>query len=236
MRTDFDALEVYNGFDVNEPTRVDAVLRDWYSLLNQGYRYVATGSSDSHRIQYQWAGYPRTMVTIPVTAPVDEALGVDPLAVIAALKKRHAFVTSGPVIDLDVDGAHPGDEAAAVDGTVRAHITVRAAPWIDVRSVDIVVAGRVVQTIAIAPRDTVTGPEPGTLAEAQLRTLRLEETATVDVGVNDTWILIVARGTRAMNDVLPFMPVPPLAFTNPVWLIRDPASFFGPPRPKKGGK
>jgi hypothetical protein len=46
-------------------------------------------------------------------------------------------------------------------------------------------------------------------------------------------MLIVARGTRRLDDVLPYMPVAPLAFTNPVWLLRDPASFFGPPRPKR---
>jgi hypothetical protein len=233
MRTDFDTIEVYNGFDGNDPARVDAVLRDWFALLNEGFRYVATGSSDSHRIQYQWAGYPRTMVTVPVTAPVDEAFGVDPLAVVSSLKKGHAFVTSGPVVDLDIDGAHSGDEAAALDGRVQAHVTVRAAPWIDVTSLDLVVAGRVVQTIPIPSRPTVTGPEPGSLAEAQLRTLRLEETVTVDVGATDNWILIVARGSRPFNDVLPFMPLPPMAFTNPIWLVRDPASFFGPPRPRK---
>jgi hypothetical protein len=233
MRTDFDAIEVYNGFDGNEPARVDAVMRDWFALLNLGHHYVATGSSDSHRIQYQWAGYPRTMVTVPMTAPVDEAHGVDPLAVVAALKKGHAYVTSGPILDLEVDGAHAGDEASAIDGRVRAHVTVRAAPWVDVTSLDIVVAGRVVRTIPIPSHPTVTGPELGSLADAQLRTLRLEETVNVDVGATDNWILIVARGKRTYDDVLPFMPLTPIAFTNPIWLIRDPASFFGPPRPRR---
>jgi hypothetical protein len=233
MRTDFDAIEVYNGFDERDPARVDVVLRDWYALLNQGFRHTATASSDSHRIQFQWAGYPRTMVYVPVMAPVDDSIGVDPLAVVQALKKGHAFVTSGPVIDLDVDDAHAGDEALAVDGRVRAHVTVRAAPWVDVTSLDIVVAGRVVQTIPIPSRAGVVGPEPGSLADAELRTLRLEETVTIDVGAADNWMLIVVRGTRRLDDVLPFMPVPPLAFTNPVWLLHDPASFFGPPRPRK---
>ena len=233
MRTDFDTIEVYNGFDGNEPGRVDAVLQDWFALLNEGFHYVATGSSDSHRVQYQWAGYPRTMVSVPVTAPVDEAAGVDPLAVVAALKKGHAFVTSGPIVGREVDGAHAGDEVPAMDGRVRAHVTVRAAPWIDVTSLDIVVSGRVVQTIAIPKRLTTTGPEPGSLAEAQLRTLRLEETVNIDVGATDGWMLLVARGERKLDDVLPSMPVTPMAFTNPVWLLHDPANYFGPPRPRR---
>ena len=233
MRTDFDAIEVYNGFDTPLPERLDAVLKDWFALLNQGYRYVATGSSDSHRIQYQWAGYPRTMVAVPVTAPVDEAAGIDPLAVVSALKKGHAYVTSGPIVDLDIDGAHAGDEAPVRDGTVRAHVVVRAAPWIDVTSVDIVVEGRVVTTIPIPGHPTVVGPETGSLEDAQLRTLRLEDTVAIDVGPGDAWVLVVARGTRKLDDVLPFMPVPPRAFTNPVWLMHDPANFFGPPRPRR---
>src|SRR5262249_29159062 len=52
MRTDFDAIEVYNGYEAGRPEQVQAVMRDWFALLNQGRRYAATGSSDSHRIQY----------------------------------------------------------------------------------------------------------------------------------------------------------------------------------------
>jgi hypothetical protein len=102
-----------------------------------------------------------------------------------------------------------------------------------VSSVDIVVAGRVVQTLAVPKKTLVTGPEPGSLAEAQLRTLRLEETVNVDVGAIDNWIVLVARGDRKLDDVLPSMPMTPLGFTNPVWLLHDPANYFGPPRPRR---
>ncbi|HEY2513975.1 MAG TPA: CehA/McbA family metallohydrolase, partial [Polyangiaceae bacterium] len=81
MRTDFDTLEVYNGYDLGSPDRVDAVLQDWFVLLNLGHRYAATGSSDSHRIQYQWAGYPRTMIDIGPSAE-GPATVVDPLLVV----------------------------------------------------------------------------------------------------------------------------------------------------------
>ncbi|HEX7603191.1 MAG TPA: CehA/McbA family metallohydrolase, partial [Polyangiaceae bacterium] len=143
MRTDFDALEVYNGYDLAVPSRVDEVLGDWFALLEAGHRYVATGSSDSHRIQYQWAGYPRTMIEVSDDKPID------PLAVVAALKKGHAFVTSGPVLELTLGGGHPGDEVVVASGakSVDGHVTVRAAPWIDVTSLDLVVGGVVVQTL-----------------------------------------------------------------------------------------
>jgi hypothetical protein len=71
LRTDFDTLEVYNGYESRTPDRVEVVMHDWFALLSLGHRYAATGSSDSHRIQYQWAGYPRTMAVVGEDAAGD---------------------------------------------------------------------------------------------------------------------------------------------------------------------
>ena len=60
----FDTLEVYNGYELHRRELTEHVIDDWYSLLNAGRRLPATGSSDSHRIQYQWAGYPRTFAML----------------------------------------------------------------------------------------------------------------------------------------------------------------------------
>jgi hypothetical protein len=62
----------------------------------------------------------------------------------------------------------------------------------------------------------------GTLEEAAARTVRFDRELTLPVGPNNTWIVAVARGTRKMDDVLPFMPTLPLAFSNPIWVTRDP--------------
>jgi hypothetical protein len=97
---------------------------------------------------------------------------------------------------------------------------VRAAPWIDLTQVEIVVGGRVVQTFDVPSRPTETGPELGTLEEAQARTIRFDRDVEIPIGPDNGWIQIIARGERKMDDVLPFMPVPPLAFTNPVFVVR----------------
>jgi predicted metal-dependent phosphoesterase TrpH len=218
MRTDFDLIEVYSGYDLAAPARVEQVMRDWFTLLSAGHRMVATGSSDSHSIQYQWAGYPRTMVALPERpGPLDVA------ALVLSLRQGHAQATSGPIIELEVAGGRPGDEVeASADRSVAVHVRVRAAPWIDVSSVDLVVGrkgtGVVAETLDVASRPLTVGREPGTLAEAQARTLRLDASTRIDVGKGSTWVLAVARGTRRMDDVLPFMPVAPLALTNPVWI------------------
>jgi hypothetical protein len=227
-RVDFDGIEVYNGYDDERPERVEQVLHDYWALLNFGWHFTATGSSDSHRIQFHWAGYPRTMVTVDPHPTADsESRPVDPLAVVANIKKGHATVTIGPMIELEVAGAHPGDEVTTVEDPVHAHVRVRAAPWVDVTRVEVVVGGRVAQSFDVPPRPTQLGAESGTLEEAAARTIRFDRDVDVTVGPDNGWIQIIARGDRRMDDVLPFMPVPPLAFTNPVYVVRRP----GPPPP-----
>jgi len=239
-RVDFDGIEVYNGYDDERPERVEAVLRDYWYLLNLGWRYTATGSSDSHRIQFHWAGYPRTMVTVDPHAAFSALAGqagseasVEPLAVVAAIKKGHATVTSGPIIELELAGVHPGDEVQTLDDPLTGHLRIRAAPWVDVTKVEIVVGGKVVQNFEVTSRPTQLGAEPGTLAEAGERTIRFDRDITVAVGPDNGWVQIIARGERRMDDVLPFMPVPPLGFTNPVYVVRHPVP--PPPWPVSSG-
>jgi hypothetical protein len=115
-------------------------------------------------------------------------------------------------------------------------VRVRAAPWVDVTRVDVVVGdivqaggghATVVQSFEVPSRPTQLGPEPGTLQDAQDRTIRFDKDIEVAVGPDNGWVMIIARGDRRMDDVLPFMPSPPLGFTNPVYVVRRPT----PPPP-----
>jgi hypothetical protein len=230
MRMDFDTLEVFNGYDLAKSDRVEAVLKDWFALLDQGYRFVATGDSDSHRIQYQWAGYPRTLIE------AGEAAGdkgpIDVKGVVGALKAGHAIVTNGPVIELTVSGKHPGDEIVTSQETLPVHVVVRAAPWVDVTSLELVAGSQTLKAFPIPSRPTRLGPELGTIGEAEARTVRLDREILLSLGSKNTWVVAVARGTRPLDDILPFMPTVPFAFTNPVWVTRDPAGRL---RPASGG-
>jgi hypothetical protein len=238
-RIDFDGIEVFNGYDSEKPERVDQVLRDYWALLDFGWRYTATGSSDSHRIQFHWAGYPRTMVSVGGTG---DEMKVDPAVVVANIKKGHATVTDGPIIEFELAGTHPGDEVETAQDPIRGHVRVRAAPWVDVTHIDVVVGdivpaggGRatIVQSFEVSSRPTTLGPEPGTLQDAQDRTIRFDKDIEVAVGPDNGWVMIIARGERRMDDVLPFMPSPPLGFTNPVYVVRRPTP--PPPWPVGGG-
>jgi len=59
-----------------------------------------------------------------------------------------AFVTSGPLLDLQIDEARPGATLTS-RGAVKAHLRVRAAPWVDVTSVEVIAGGTSIYEAAI---------------------------------------------------------------------------------------
>jgi hypothetical protein len=233
----FDTIEVYNGYELNRRELTERVMEDWFALLNLGRRMAATGSSDSHRIQYQWAGYPRTYALVDPRAAGDTGLPIDTKEVVAALKKGRSFVTSGPILELELmDGgraARPGDELSH-GATVGGRISVRAAPWLDVTSVEVVAgvpptttakgaasgSGSVVSVFKaqVPSRPLEMQKEEGPLDEMMARTVRFERELTLKLPEGARWVVAIVRGERAMDDALPFMPIQPLAFTNPIFV------------------
>lgn len=230
MRLDFDTIEVYNGYDIGNRARVEQVMDDWFALLNLGKRISATGSSDSHRIQYQWAGYPRTYALVDGKAAGDTGLPVDPKEVVASLKRGKSFVTSGPIVELELAKARPGDELPpkTIGTAVPGRLRVRAAPWLDVTSIEILAgvpgprdsAGSVVRVFEkkLDSQPMKLGDEEGTLADAAARTVRLDTTLSLNLPDGARWVIAIVKGERRADDALPFMPYQPLAFTNPIWI------------------
>jgi hypothetical protein len=198
----YTAIEVFNGFYLARVDLVEAVLGDWFALLNTGARYLATGSSDSHQVAYQWAGYPRTYVHVG-------AHGDDPAAVLQALRAGRAFVTSGPMLLLSAGAHEPGDTApCAARRDVTFRVRVLAAPWVSVREVELVRDGQRVATVAV---------RRGTDA------LRLDTTFTLPVGPG-SWVVAIARGpSGGMDAGLPGSGAAPFAFTNPIFFGAAPA-------------
>lgn len=233
----FDTIEVYNGYELHRRELTERVMEDWFSILNSGRRMAATGSSDSHRIQYQWAGYPRTFAIVDSRSAGDTGLPIDTKEVVASLKKGKSFVTSGPLLEFELNQggrkAGPGDELPRT-GTISGRLRVRAAPWVDVTSVEIVAglapatsphaltspAGSIATLFKsdVPSRPTQTGKEEGKLEEAQARTIRFDSDVSLDVPEPSRWIIAIVRGERKIDDALPFMVVQPLAFTNPIYL------------------
>jgi hypothetical protein len=78
----------------------------------------------------------------------------------------------------------------------------------------------------------VFGAELGDKAEAEARTIRYDADVSVPVGPESTWVVVVVRGDRRMDDALPFMPVPPRAFTNPIFVKRSAPLITPSPLPE----
>jgi hypothetical protein len=233
----FDTLEVYNGYELARRELTERVMEDWFTVLNTGRHMAATGSSDSHRIQYQWAGYPRTFAIVDGRSAGDGGQPIDVKEVVASIKKGRSFVSSGPIIELDLTeqgrSAKPGDDLPH-GRSIGGKLKVRAAPWIDVTSVEIIAGvapaaaphggtgapGSIVSLFksAIASRPTQVGKEEGRLDEVQARTVRFETDLSLKPPAEARWVIAIVRGDRTMDDTIPFMPIQPLAFTNPIWL------------------
>jgi hypothetical protein len=197
---DFDLIEVANGYELGKVDIIGRNLRRYFDLLALGRRYTAVGSSDSHKLTNEWAGYPRTYVRVaddrPGHASADE--------IATALRGGHAVVSLGPFIDAHVGTSGPGDTTKTAPGTLPLDISVRAADWVKVNRVDVVVSGETVESF-----DVTDDERSGSVSFAR----------TVDISVtHDAWIVVVATGERPLEQVLPEKHVSAFAFTNPIWV------------------
>jgi hypothetical protein len=215
----FDAIEVFSGKDT---TRVEPVLRDWLSLLDRGFQLTAVGGSDSHLIAGQEVGWPRTC--IPVAAGNDGG-ALDGEALVTALKKRHeALVTNGPFVRVSVAGHGMGQLAPAPRGRAKLDVEIEAAPWIDVRRLELFINGSRRGKPIDVPQSTRVQRYKGSID------MRLER---------DAYVVVVVRGD-ALGAVLPARAAQAaptaLAITNPIYLDRDGDGRWTPPNaaaPKK---
>lgn len=210
---DFDLLEVWNGFDLAKPAVLDEVLAEWMRLLSLGRRYTAVGNSDSHRIAYQWAGYPRTYVRADDSRPG----GVDWSEVRASLLSGRVVVTSGPFIDLKVHGEPPGALVAVRNGSVGIELEVRAPPWMSVDRAELLLDGKLALHVDASLPEQDVSARPGT-------PLRFVGGLPV---TKDAFLMVVVRGSSTLERVLPGLTVVPVAFTNPVFVDADGDGRFG---------
>lgn len=201
--SDFDAVEVFNGKRLYQ---VGAVLADWYHLLNRGLVVSGMGNTDTHQVFSQEIGYPRNFVMAG-----DDPAAVGEAVFAAAVKAGRTSFTNGPFVEMTVQGEAPGRLVAASGGSVDVRIRVQAPSWIAVDVVNVVVNGRIAQSV----------PVPATAA-----VLRLDQTVAVDLD-RDSWVAVEIEGgsceTDANNNcVVAGCPgrldpvVPPLYGTDPV--------------------
>lgn len=135
----FDTIEIWNGYfepcgyippEGSFNQNRQSMLK-WFELLNNGEKLFATGGTDLHSIkgsynpdlyqgsskEYakllkktgQYAGMPTTFAYMPQGCNVDN--------IMYAVKNGHTFISNGPLIFADVDGATYGQSTSANGGT-----------------------------------------------------------------------------------------------------------------------
>ncbi len=216
---DFDAMELCNG---KAQTDLDILLRDWFGLLNHGYKIAATAGSDSHTLTHDEVGYARNFVFVGT----DEPIKVKPEMVVQAVRECKVVVSLGPFVTFTAEGQPIGSLVSKPKGDISLDIHVQAPNWVSVTEVELVANG-----IAVKRWTLDGGREKGSpfnwRATAKVRPKR------------DTWYSVIVKGVAgSLEPILrPFrtfegetFKVVPFAITNPIWVDRDGNGVFDPPR------
>ena len=164
---------------------------EWYRFLNCGHRLPVLGGTDKMSAEVP-VGAVRTYARLdPDGPPTFDAWA-------AAVRAGRTFATSGPVIELAVDGHEPGDVLSlpASGGRLEARVRARAAQPV-IALVELVVNGRVV-----ARQDAA---EPAS-------EVRLETTVDIDGG---SWI---AARSRSRHEIHSAFNTSMASHTSPVYV------------------
>ncbi len=215
----FDLLEVMNGpFFSNDKSRNSQVIEDWLHLLNRGYYFPITGSSDSHGIDKSEPGYARTYVFYKG----EKGNKLDTSALIQAMKKGQSFVSTGPIIEFTVNNTSiPGDTVTIEGNQIDVGIKIQSAPWISVDEVRVIING---ERKIILPIDAA---KEQILKFQDRVSLNLEYDSYVAVEVFGSGTLFPVVQKRLRNEG-----PSPYALTNPIFVDVDGNGKFDSPLPK----
>lgn len=190
---DFDGIEVFNDADwLGSRNRT---VRAWLSFLDRGVQMVAVGSSDTHSVAGAPMGYPRTCIDFnPVSITSLPELPVDRRAfayhIRDALLESRAVVNGGIFVDATVAGVGPGGTASGLGTDTNVHLRVRAAAWVDVDAIEIVVDGQTLATLDVAADCTQNG------------VVRCELDYPIAVGAANSYVVVAAYGNQTMEPVM----------------------------------
>lgn len=192
---DFDAIEIMNGARI---ANYHATREDWFALLRQGHRMTATGNSDSHSAA-EIVAMPRNYVRTEGTRLDEEAVErFDLDAFVDAIHRGRSFVTTGPLLDVRLDGQGPGRTVRGRHADLA--IRVRAADWIGVERMRVFVNGALVRESPASRHGT---------HEISLDFAR------------DSFVTVEVEGSAGGDYRAVYPGFTPIAFSNPIWVDAD---------------
>ncbi len=210
----FDTVEVFN--EVGWDAQKDSSVKDWFSMLDRGLIFTATGNSDSHAVFNHEVGYPRTCVKVGT----DDPAKMSPSGFVLAMRKQKAVVMGGAFISVDAAGKSLGELTTASGGKVTFDIKVQAPSWVDLDKMQVIRGGKtggdVIKTVTLD--STTTSPSnPAIRYQGKVDVL----------ATKDTWVVVVATGTKKLSPVVHNKQ--PFGVTNPIFIDADGDGKYTPP-------
>ncbi|HUS27117.1 MAG TPA: CehA/McbA family metallohydrolase [Kofleriaceae bacterium] len=198
--TKFTLVEVFNnaGWQQNK----NGTVVDWFGLLKAGRKVFATGSSDSHHSSSSPVGYPRTCIALGTDDPRQLTANL----VRDQLAAGHSTISGGIYVTAKIGTAGPGDTVNGAGSPMNVDVTIQAATWVDVDSIDVVVDGTIVDTIPVMPGD----------ADPQNPVIRWRKQIPIQAQATGGFVVIAAYGAGDLSPVHPGYK--PFGMTNPIFV------------------
>jgi TolB protein len=185
----YDVAAVYS--DEMNSTKV------YYHLLNCGFRIAATGGTDNFSDVWRDPPPGADRTYVHVDGPLSVATWLE------GVRRQRTFVSTGPLLFLNVVGREPGDEIT-LDASAPEALGVRA------------------EAVSIAPMDRLEIVVNGTVARTVAATDSLHVSLDADVAMpRGGWIAarVLGPSSRYVTDSYAF------AHTSPVYVVRDGRPF-----------
>ena len=215
----FDAMELLNSSAQQSDYLL--VFRDWFALLNHGYRITAVGSSDSHDVSRYIVGQGRTYIACPDADPAR----LDVATACSNLIAGRSLVSMGLLAQMTVEGKFGvGDLATKLPKNVHVQVRVLGPSWVSATNVMLFANGVVLREQALNPTKT-----SGIGVKAVV-------TWTIPRPTYDVHLVALATGPEVTAPFWaipkPYQPTSPkwtgrvIAATNPIWLDADGDGHF----------
>jgi hypothetical protein len=203
----FDAMEVMNSSAQQSDFML--VYRDWFALMNFGYRITAVGSSDGHDVSRYIVGQGRTYIACADGDPGR----IDVAEASSKLVAGRALVSMGLLADLKVNNRfRVGDTATNLGPEITVSVQVLAPPWTGATNVTLFANGV-------------------KLKEQTLRGMSEMTTWIIPRPAHDVHLVAIATGPGVTAPYWaiprPYQPASQdwtgrvIASTNPIWLDAD---------------
>ena len=193
-----DGLEIRDFWSASMDT---FGIHEWYRMLNCGYRIAVVGGTDKMSAGMPVGGS-RTYAHIG-----DDEFSYD--AWTRAVRAGRTVTTTGPLLDLKVEGAMPGDEITMPAGGGTLHVEATSTSTMPVHALEIVFNGRVVAqerapggASDIRLSTDVQVPGSGWIAARAISEHRAWHVWPVNFGAHTSPVYVVAKGSDVFSNDL----------------------------------